>query len=251
MLRMALGFTVAALFLSPVAVTASSATGSDGGPVPAQAVASRNPLPPCGYADLPTPRASYGDWALALVDTRYDVPATYQPRDLVSTKKAGLNRGFLVRAIAVPDLAAMTRAAAAAGAPLRVASAYRSYRTQISTFKTWVRKHGYKAALLESARPGHSEHQLGLAIDFEGRRGRTPWYYRDWATDTRAGRWMAAHAWQYGWVMSYPAGKESKTCYEYEPWHYRYVGRAEAAAVHASGLTLREWLWLQQPVGLK
>jgi D-alanyl-D-alanine carboxypeptidase len=58
---------------------------------------------------------------------------------------------------------------------------------------------------------------------------------------------MAAHAWEYGFVMSYPAGKTKKTCYGYEPWHYRYVGRDEAAAIHASGLVLREWLWLKQP----
>jgi D-alanyl-D-alanine carboxypeptidase len=55
---------------------------------------------------------------------------------------------------------------------------------------------------------------------------------------------MAANAWKYGFIESYPRGvSPSKTCYAYEPWHFRYVGRAEAAAVHASGLTLREWLW--------
>ena len=54
---------------------------------------------------------------------------------------------------------------------------------------------------------------------------------------------MKANAWKYGWVMSYPKGKTSVTCYQYEPWHYRYVGRAEAKAIHDSGLTTRQYLW--------
>ena len=56
---------------------------------------------------------------------------------------------------------------------------------------------------------------------------------------------MAANAWRYGFVMSYPRGSFSRVCYDYEPWHYRYVGRAAAADIRASGLTLREWLWLR------
>jgi D-alanyl-D-alanine carboxypeptidase len=54
---------------------------------------------------------------------------------------------------------------------------------------------------------------------------------------------MAANAWRYGFVMSYPRGREDVTCYLYEPWHYRYFGRALAARIHASGLTPREFLW--------
>jgi zinc D-Ala-D-Ala carboxypeptidase len=213
-------------------------------PAPTPAVAK---LPACRYTDESTPLAGYDDWALTMLDPTYTIPSSYQPPDLVNTSRAGLNSGFLVRAIALPDLTALTRAAAAAGAPLGVYSAYRSYRNQISTFWKWVRILGSKNALLSSARAGHSEHQLGLAIDFKARGGPSPWSYYNWATDTKAGRWMAAHAWQYGFIMSYPVGKTKKTCYGFEPWHYRYVGIAEAAAVHASGLTLREWLWLRQP----
>jgi len=54
---------------------------------------------------------------------------------------------------------------------------------------------------------------------------------------------MKKHAWQYGFIMSYPDGKTKVTCYAYEPWHYRYVGRAEAVAVHDSGMVLRRYLW--------
>ena len=136
----------------------------------------------------------------------------------------------------------MADAARAAGAPIAVASAYRSYATQKVTFQTWVNALGYAKALKVSARPGHSEHQLGLAIDFKSEPGGAPWNGVDWAT-TPAGAWMKANAWHYGWVISYPKNKLSTVCYAYEPWHYRYVGRELAASIHASGLTTRAYLW--------
>ena len=67
----------------------------------------------------------------------------------------------------------------------------------------------------------------------------------DWAT-TAAGAWLQQNAWRYGFVMSYPKNKRDLTCYVYEPWHYRYVGRDVAKAVEESGLALREWLWGRQ-----
>ena len=105
--------------------------------------------------------------------------------------------------------------------------------------------HGYAVALKESARAGHSEHQLGTTVDFRSYGGSAPWDYTDWAT-TKAGAWLKANAWKYGFVMSYPKGKTSVTCYAYEPWHYRYVGRTARGAIRASGLTLREYLWREQ-----
>jgi D-alanyl-D-alanine carboxypeptidase len=200
--------------------------------------------PACRYADVLTPFHYYANWQTTLVDTIYDIPSTYAPGDLVPTGIAG---GGYVRSLAITDLRAMSAAATAAGAPIQVVSSYRSYATQISTFNYWVGAAGYSAALLASARPGHSEHQLGTAIDFGSRTGTAPWNYTDWAT-TKAGAWMKTNAWKYGWVMSYPkATSPSITCYQYEPWHYRYVGRTEAAAIHASGLTTREYLWKLQP----
>jgi D-alanyl-D-alanine carboxypeptidase len=140
------------------------------------------------------------------------------------------------------DLAAMRKAAAAAKAPVAVASAYRSFSTQRSTFAYWVRVGGYAGAVRASARAGHSEHQLGTTFDFKSAGGAVPWNYADWAKTT-SGKWMAANAWRYGFVMSYPKGKTALTCYNYEPWHYRYFGRTIAAAIHASGQAPRVWLW--------
>ena len=61
-----------------------------------------------------------------------------------------------------------------------------------------------------------------------------------------AGAWLRVNAWKYGFVMSYPKGKTAVTCYQYEPWHYRYVGRTRARLIRSSGLTLREFLWREQ-----
>ena len=201
------------------------------------------PLPPCTYEDILTPLTGYADWHRTLLDTRLTLTADYHPQDLVETSAAGLNGGYLLRTHVAADLRAMADAARGAGRPIQVASAFRSYAVQQQTFDHWVSVNGYDRALRTSARAGHSEHQLGTTFDFTSLNGRPPWEYADWAS-TPAGAWMAANAWRYGFVMSYPRGAFDRVCYDYEPWHYRYVGRDVAAAVQASGLTLREWLWM-------
>ena len=202
-------------------------------------------LPACAYADVATPHASLDEWWLTLVDTTYMVGPGYAPGDLVDTGTLGLNGGYLVRSLVAGDLAAMVADAAAAGAALQTVSGYRDYATQQSTFDYWVSVGGYEQALLTSARAGHSEHQFGTTLDFTDASGTPPWNYADWAS-TAAGAWMRDNAWRYGFVMSYPAGALDRTCYSYEPWHYRYVGRAVAAEIVNSGLTPREYLWPRQ-----
>lgn len=202
-------------------------------------------LPSCRIADTLTKHRTLADWSRSLLDPTYRLTSTYAPTDLRSTSYAGLNGGFSVRRHVIADLKAMAAAARTAGARFSVQSAYRSYLTQKSTFAYWVRVQGYAVAIKESARAGHSEHQLGTSLDFRSYGGSAPWNYTDWAT-TRAGKWLKANAWRYGFVMSYPKGKSAVTCYAYEPWHYRYVGRARAATIRASALTLREFLWREQ-----
>lgn len=202
------------------------------------------PLPACTYQDVPAALGKYADWNRTLLDPTYMVYESYVPPDLVYASNAGITGGGKVRSLATADLAAMTAAAKAAGKPIATNSAYRSYATQESLFWSDVSRLGYNGALLHTARPGHSEHQLGTTIDFKSKKSTDGSPDGDWA-NSKAGRWMKNNAWKYGWVMSYPKDKTSVTCYAYEPWHYRYVGRSTAAAVVSSGLTLREWLWYQ------
>lgn len=202
-------------------------------------------LPECEYADEPALRSAYEDWNLTLVDTARRLPATYVPPDLVPLTGAGFPDERLVRSVMLEDLRALREAAESAGIHLAIQSAYRSYAYQENTFAYWVELDGYEAALASSARPGHSEHQLGTVLDFRSAGGPAAWDLADWA-ETPEGAWMRDNAWQYGFVMSYPAGKRELTCYIYEPWHYRYLGKETARDVTESGLTLREWLFFEQ-----
>ena len=203
------------------------------------------PLPPCRYQDIETHKQSLDDWPYTVLDTVFKLPESYVPDDLTPLNQVGIGTDdMLVRALVLPDLEALLAAARAAGVGLEVQSAYRSYSYQTSTFDYWVQQDGMAAALATSARPGHSEHQLGTALDFRSADGPPAWDVADWRA-TPEGAWLSENATRFGFVMSYPKGKKSTTCYAYEPWHYRYVGRDVASAVETSGLTLREWLWQQ------
>ena len=201
------------------------------------------PAPPaCRYDDVLTSRRSYSNHAITLLDTIYKVGRSYVPPDLRDTANYALNAGYSVRSIIGSDLRAMARAARAAGAPIQLVSAYRSYSQQAATFNYWVSVGGYQQALLTSARAGHSEHQLGTTIDVKSKGGAAPWNYADWAT-TAAGAWMKRHAWKFGFVMTYPRNMTALTCYTYEPWHFRYVGRPIATVLRATGMPLRQAIW--------
>ena len=201
------------------------------------------PLPDCRYDDVAVTVDPARDWATVVVDTIYRLPRRYQPDDLVGAARAGLDRGFQVSRVMIDDLRDMAAAAVADDAGLAIQSAFRSYQYQVSTFAGWVARSSEAEARQISARPGHSEHQLGTAIDFRGADDATPpWELEDFG-DTAAGGWLHDHAWEYGFVMSYPRGEADETCYSYEPWHYRYLGKDIAAAIHASGEAPRRYLW--------
>jgi D-alanyl-D-alanine carboxypeptidase len=236
-LRVVSALAIGAGLLVPTAVA----------PLPARAI---GPLPECRLADIMTVPGDYDDWSVTLVDWLLRVGEDYVPPDLVHVSEANIAGGGYVRAVAIDDLRAMAEAAAAAGSPIGVWSPYRSYDEQVEIYNNYVAIDGEEASTY-SMPPGHSEHQLGLAIDFMSAGGGNP-LIGDWAYETRAGAWMQEHAWEYGWVMSYPIPPDQvgttnlwsdKVCFTYEPWHYRYLGREVAGAVHESGLTIREYLW--------
>lgn len=113
-------------------------------------------------------------------------------------------------------------------------SGYRSYQRQQELFDYWVEQDGYEAALMESALPGRSEHQSGLAMDV----GKLEYEY----AHTDEGIWLAENCHKYGFIIRYPEDKTEITGYIYEPWHIRYLGESTAKLVHDSGLTLEEFL---------
>ena len=195
----------------------------------------------CVDRDLLTP--SPADPALTILDRSYGIPASFVPDDLVPASSAGFDGAsgeMLVSRALIADLEALRTASVADGLVLEIESGYRSYEDQRATFADWVARIGPEGAAARTARPGHSEHQLGTALDFvsPGWSGR----FGDWAVESAEGAWMAEHGWEYGFVMSYRAGDAEASCYGYEPWHYRWIGREAAAAQRAGGLALREFL---------
>ena len=119
-----------------------------------------------------------------------------------------------------------------------VVSPYRSYTTQVSVYNGWVARLGKAQADRQSARPGYSEHQTGLAVDVNTA------VSQSFGT-TAPGRWIAANSWQYGFIVRYPDGQEPVTGYEYEPWHLRFVGVELATELHVTGIpTLEQFFGL-------
>lgn len=197
-------------------------------------------LPACAYKDVLTRFHKVRDWRKTLLDTTLRLKRSYKPWDLASVSRASIAGSGLVRRLVIADLKAMAAAARKAGKPLAVRSAYRSYATQVATFQSWVRRSGYQQALKFSARPGHSEHQLGTTIDFTTAPG-VP--LSTSFGESPPGKWIARNGWRYGFIMSYPKGRRKISCYGYEPWHWRYVGKEMARAIHESGQVPRRYLW--------
>jgi D-alanyl-D-alanine carboxypeptidase len=205
------------------------------------------PLPPCVEGDVVVPNDPGTEWATLIVDTERALGEGFAPNDLRNIADAGFpfTDGLAVRALVVADLGAMRQAAADNGTPISILAAYRSYQQQVDLFERRVDELGASEAGSRVARPGHSEHQLGTTIDVTTE-GDTD-VDQAWGASP-AGQWVATNAHKYGFIISYPQDAQDRTCYDYEPWHLRYVGRELAADVIASGLTLREHLWNLNPV---
>ena len=187
----------------------------------------------------PKPVREYPDFTFADLANGNSLPEGYTPPDLVdiSERMPTTGRTCLRREAAV-FLEWMMADAAKAGIHLGVVSAYRQEAIQeiiVGDRRQKVNALGHP----EVARQGASEHQLGTAVDLTGRT-------RGYETLSEAfgasaeGRWLQKNAHLYGFIMSYPKGKESITGYAYEPWHWRYVG-SKAGEIWKQGITLAEF----------
>jgi D-alanyl-D-alanine carboxypeptidase len=153
-------------------------------------------------------------------------PLEYAPEDLVRL----FGGPYQARQEVADQLVLLLDAAREAGHPdVRVNSGFRDYWTQAGTYEDWVRRSGGDEADRISARPGHSEHQLGLAVDLTGQCGGFACF-----GDSPEGRWVADNAHRFGFIIRYPQGGDEVTGYAYEPWHLRYVGPRAAWTMHLS-----------------
>lgn len=162
--------------------------------------------------------------------------ATYIQGILVVNKTYGLPADYApgVDPEAQQAMNELLAAAKKDGKNLWVQSAYRSYTHQKSLYERYCQRDGQAAADRYSARPGHSEHQSGLAFDFNTIDMRF--------ASTPECAWLKENCWKYGFIIRYEEDKEEITGYKYEPWHVRYLGKEIAKSVYDSGLCLEEYL---------
>lgn len=178
---------------------------------------------------------------LVVVNKTRSLPADWKPEDLVILRVdyRGRTVARYMRREASEALTELFADAAKEGIVLCAVSGYRSYSLQEIVFSKHMEQLGLDAAQRVSALPGQSEHQTGLAIDISSK---TMNYDLDKSfANTPEGKWLAENAAKYGFILRYPEGKEAVTGYDYEPWHFRYVGRDIAADVTNKGLTLEEY----------
>ena len=157
---------------------------------------------------------------ILIANKTYSLPSSYYPGGLTYETEVAFNK--------------LCTAAAKEGLNFYCVSGFRSYAYQKNLYNRYVAQDGKAAADRYSARPGHSEHQTGLALDVNS-------VNQNFAY-TKEGKWLAANCYKYGFIIRYPEGKESVTGYMYEPWHIRYLGVETATAVFNSGLCLEEYL---------
>ncbi|AYF98718.1 M15 family metallopeptidase [Protaetiibacter intestinalis] len=170
-----------------------------------------------------------------VVNKRRALPANYAPNDL--RRPAGVGNALPLRAVAASAAERMAADMAAVGIQLRMSSGYRSYSRQQTIYNGFVAREGVAGADEHSARPGFSEHQTGLAADFDDGAGCN---LNVCFRDTAGGRWLAENAWKYGFILRYGDGWQPTVGYRFEPWHYRYVGETVAADMHERGITTLE-----------
>lgn len=182
------------------------------------------------------------DWSLLLVNNRHPIPEDYE-------FTLGVIRGSLqCDERIIPSFLNMLQAAKKDGVTLEVCSPYRTLDRQEYLFDRKIVRYmkrgmSYMDAYKQSARvvnvPGTSEHQIGLALDIYTDSYKT---LDEGFGETEAGIWLREHCGEYGFILRYPKGKEYITGIEYEPWHFRYVGKTAAMEIMERGLTLEEFV---------
>lgn len=175
-----------------------------------------------------------------LVNKYYSLPSDYEPDDLVTISQnyawgdLGSQR---VRKVAYDAFLDMWNAANQEGYYLMVNSSYRSYDSQQSVYDSYEKQRGKKYADSIAARPGSSEHQTGLAMDIFSKTNTNKNTFKD----SETAKWLKDNSYKYGFILRYPENLESITGYNYEAWHFRYVGVDIATTIYKENITFEEY----------
>lgn len=172
-----------------------------------------------------------------LVNKNNVLPKDYIPSDLrLINNRYALDNKYLREEAAI-NFENLSADASVLGYKIIATSAYRDYEYQGKLFNEYTETKGLDYALVCSAKPGHSEHQTGLALDVMGSNED----YDEFEKSIEF-NWMRENAHKYGFILRYPKGKEHITGFKYEPWHYRYIGVEHAKKIYEENLTLEEYL---------
>lgn len=164
--------------------------------------------------------------------TRPLSPKTYAPDDLVAVTGSTQR----LRKEPAEALERLIKDARKENLIINPLSGYRSYDTQVTVYGNEVKSYGQTVADTESARPGYSEHQTGLAIDVGG----GGCGIEDCFGKTAEGKWLAVNAYKYGFIIRYTSDKQQVTGYRAEPWHIRYIGTNLSSEMKKQGVTTLE-----------
>ncbi len=183
------------------------------------------------YTDIKPADTSKG--TLILVNKYYSINENYDAN--LETLGDGYGKGKMNKE-AAKHFREMVDAAKKDGIKLRSISAYRSYSSQKSIYNNYVNKDGRTKADTYSARPGHSEHNTGLAVDINTASSSAHF------ENTKEYEWLINNSYKYGFILRYPENKMFITGYKYEPWHYRYLNVETATKIHELNVTYEEYL---------
>ncbi|MGD6966676.1 M15 family metallopeptidase [Rossellomorea vietnamensis] len=181
---------------------------------------------------------------LALVNKEFGLTGDYKPKDLVRPEvpfvfgSQDIEKAY-IREEAAKALEEMFAAAEKDGQYLTAISGYRSYQYQQALLEREIKQFGEEKAVKAVAPPGNSEHQSGLAMDISSKSN--DFQVSEELENTPEGKWMKENAHKFGFILRYPRGKEDITGYQYEPWHYRYVGKEAAQVIFENDWTLEEY----------
>ena len=173
---------------------------------------------------------------VVLVNKYNYLGSNYIPKNLKNINLKYSRRGMKLVNYAKTAFEDMAKAAAKKKYSIVAMSSYRGYKYQVNLYEKYKKKDGKDAADKYSARPGFSEHQTGLAVDVYN--GKIDFNNFE---KTKEFKWMQKNAYKYGFILRFPKDKEKLTGYQYESWHYRYVGRKIAKYIHDHNLSLEEY----------
>ena len=172
-----------------------------------------------------------------LVNKYYYLDEKYIPNNLVEISTQYSRQGMKLVDYAKEAFEELSKNALKDNMNIIAMSSYRSYEYQVNLYNNYVEKDGKEAADTYSARPGFSEHQTGLAVDVYNKKESYTNFEK-----TEEFKWMQNNAHKYGFILRFPKDKENETGYQYESWHYRYVGKDIAEYIHKNNISLEEYI---------